>query len=118
MRFQQVIPRAACYAPMEFGGTTLGQAMIVNINWIQMIADNNQPIFETTHCLNYVENNWFLQIRDFLIQSNGQIAIDNVWTQKPLRQNEKFIVDEIQKIDLPKKKLQIFNHWRLYFQVS
>lgn len=74
--------------------------------------------FETTHCLKHLETNWFLQICEFLIQSNSQISVDNLWTQKTSRQNDKFIMDEIRKIDLPKKKLQIFNHWRLYFQVS
>lgn len=92
--FNNTFPRAACFAPKKFGGlrftkilteanlrkiesvvshirakTTLGQVMIVNMNWIQMVTGNQEYFLTTSHCLRYIEKNLFLEIRDFPIQS-------------------------------------------------
>lgn len=97
--------------------TTLGQVMRTNIDWIQLISGHQKSIFTTRQPLHYMDQNWFLNIREFLIQSNSSITIEQVWTPISGREKDRFIMDEFNKLSLSIRKMQILNNWRLYFQI-
>lgn len=104
MGFDRHIPRAIAYGPQNYGGlnlphlyteecvlkieslichvradTSIGKMMVYNINWIQMLAGISQPILHSKTPLLYIDNNWFMHIRDFLNTINGHIHIPTTW---------------------------------------
>lgn len=56
-----------------------------------------------------MDNNWILDLRDFLIETKSNMSIRNTWAPPLIhRANDR---------NLPPKHLRIFNNWRLFFQV-
>jgi hypothetical protein len=48
--------------------SNLGKAMVININYIQLICGMEEPILTSTRKLPYINTNWILHIREFLIK--------------------------------------------------
>ena len=98
--------------------TTLGRIMRCNLDWTQLYSGLDIPILESTDPLTYITDNWFLQLRNFLITINGTISIKNVWRPQLERNGDCILMKIFQKSGLPPASLRLVNNWRLYFQVS
>jgi hypothetical protein len=135
-------PKAVIHGPTEFGGlgfqklyvesnvnkiesilchinkqTTLGATMKMNINWIQMHSGIQQPFLETTNPLEYLQQNWFVEIRKFLVTSKATIKIKNLWIPTLLWTNDSMIMQQKILQKDTKRNQKIINNWRLYFKV-
>jgi hypothetical protein len=136
-------PRAAVFGPSKFGGigriqlytesiyskiecllcnindnNKLGQIMLRVINWTQMLCGTGTPILESTAPINWIKNNWFISIRDFLIKCNATIKINHTWIPQLLRENDYVLMDRMLQLKLTNRELTTANNWRIYFQVS
>jgi hypothetical protein len=98
MGIDHITDRALIYGPAEYGGfgvrhlytkmmgikletvishiratSQLGISMIININFTQLHADIDTPIFQSKDDLSYVPMNWILHLRHFLIEINATL---------------------------------------------
>jgi hypothetical protein len=94
--------------------TTLGKNMEMILNWTQLHSGLSCPILETTVNINYIQRNWFTQIREFLFNTISKIKIKTRWAPVIKRVNDFAIMDKIR----PVSKKVIFNNWKLFFQES
>jgi hypothetical protein len=140
--FEITFPKAVVHGPISFGGlgfkhlyvescigkiealichinkkTPLGKSMITNLNWTQLHAGIGKPILQCTNNIDYVQNNWFDEIRNFLIKNDTTITIQSNWIPTLTRQKDFFIMETINDIELSPINRQIINNWRLYYQV-
>jgi hypothetical protein len=107
--YEANFPRAVVFGPKKYGGVQLEQlysycycmkieCLITNINlesllggllhkdlqWVQIHRGKSTPILCDERPIKYVEDNWFLGIKQFLNEVNGKIAIEKIWTPKKL----------------------------------
>jgi hypothetical protein len=92
--------------------------MKLNINWIQLNAGKSTPIFESTETIDYVQENWFNEIKRFLNKCNAKIIVKHIWKPILMRERDEVIMDNIMKYTESTKIRKIINNWRLYFQVN
>jgi hypothetical protein len=97
---------------------TLGKSMRINIDYIQLTSGMTTPIFESSNPIPYIEQNWLLHVRDYLIEINAKMQIENLWKIKPLRENDVILLDEISKCGATTRAMKTFNNWRMFFQIN
>ena len=99
--------------------TILGKSFKINLNFIQLIAGIETPIFETMEDLSYVPDNWILHLRKYIIEINGSIIINDTWTPTKLRTNDLNLMAEFKSLKLfTTKELALINYWRLFYKVN
>jgi hypothetical protein len=78
--------------------------MKINLNLVQLHSGTSIPVLSSREDLKYIGKNWFMVIRDFLIKTNAEINIQQIWVPKLFREKDKIIMDEVNKLDiLPSK---------------
>ena len=117
--YEHSIPRAVLFGPKDFGGvglkhlftemmgmkievviahirsgSTLGDLITTNINYLQLLSGTDEPILASTTNLKHLGTNWILHIRDYLMQINAQIEIKNLWKLSKQTSNDKFIMKD------------------------
>jgi hypothetical protein len=95
----------------------LGTSIIININYLQLLAGTSKPIMESNINLSYIPMNWILHLRTFFIEINGILEIQDLWLPKLQRQNDIFIMEAFIQAKVSKAELTILNNWRLYYKV-
>jgi hypothetical protein len=142
--FDMHFPRAVVYGSIKFGGlgfqqlyvasccnkiqsilchinseTMLGRMFLINLNWTQLLSGLGTSILQDNQrTTNYITDNWFDQIREYNNYIGAKITIQNCWTPAKKRENDNIIMDIVTKLNMVKSKLQIFNNWRIYYQVD
>jgi hypothetical protein len=141
--FDKHFPRSVVYGSEKFGGlgftqlyvascsnkiqsllahinsnTMLGKMFLINMNWTQMLTGLSTPILKENTNINYVTSNWFIGLCEFMRYISATIHILDCWTPIIKRQNDFVIMEKVQDLDIPPIKQQIFNNWRLYFQID
>jgi hypothetical protein len=141
--YEITFPKAVVHGPTSFGGlgfphlyvessvgkiealmchinkkTSLGQTMGLNLNWIQLHCGIDVPFLECKYPLDYVQTNWFTEIKRFLFKCNAEIIIKSLWVPELLRENDFFIMDNIHIQNTTKINRIVTNNWRLYFVVD
>jgi hypothetical protein len=141
--YEKNFPRAVTYGTTHYGGlampqlyvessickiqtllthvntnTELGELIRVDLNWLQMCCGISENILNTNKLLPYIDANWFISIKDFLNITNATIEIKNLWKPNLKRENDKIVMDEINKLCMTKQELQIFNNWRIFFKIT
>jgi ribonuclease HI len=96
----------------------LGKMLKINLNWTQVLAGTSAPLLESQYNFDYIQQNWFTQLLDFSIQLNATIKIKTCWQPTLQRENDFIIMDKIIQLDITKTMKQIFNNWRIYYQVD
>jgi hypothetical protein len=61
------------------GKTSLGRCMEINLNWTQLHSGLDSPILENNNKIDYLEQNWFIQVRNLLLDTNSQIKVRTAW---------------------------------------
>lgn len=93
--------------------------MLININWLQQHSGLVDPIFSYTTDLPYLQNNWFLHMREFLWHTQSEISIPQQWLPRLQRCNDCSLMEKFSKIpSIGTDVLRIVNNWRLHFQVT
>jgi hypothetical protein len=143
MGYDHSTPRDLIFGPEEFGGfnvrhlftemmgmkldsiishvradSSLGKAIVININYIQLILGLEKPILSSTQSIPYMDTKWILNIRDFLISINAQLDMTNIWKPTKARVNDQFIMQAAMECNISNPELIIFNNWRIFFKVS
>lgn len=144
MGYEPTFPRAIVHGPRQYGGinlghlytemciakiesvishiqagTGLGKIFLLNLNWLQLLSGQSQPLLQYCDPLPYLETNWFLHLRQFLYTISGSIVIQDLWLPKIERRNDKILMDHIiENSTMTNAEHRIFNNWRLYFKVS
>jgi hypothetical protein len=136
-------PRAVIYGPKKMGGvgllklsvegncnkveiiishmnakTKLGQEILINLNWLQIHSGRSCMVINSFKKVDYIQNNWFFPIKEFLNKINGKIIIPSAWIPKIHRANDIIIMDHIEDTEMTKPQQLIFNNWRLYLQIT
>lgn len=116
--YKHSIPREVAFGPAEYGGielphlftemmscklttvishvragTKIGQAILININYLQLTTGLETPIFESREDIDYVDNNWLLHLREYMIHINAVLELTQVWTIKKQRKNDVILMD-------------------------
>jgi hypothetical protein len=92
----------------------LGRAIRVNLEWVQIIAGIAKPVLQDTRPLQHMEGEWFKSIREFLHKTNSTAKIDNIWTPKLQRINDKCIMDVLRECHDTAR----INRVRIFLQAS
>ena len=98
--------------------TELGKAMIININIIQLSSGIIEPIFETDTKIDYIDDNWLLHLRSFILSIGGKINIKKAWQQKLQRTNDVGLMNSFIQSGFRTSELRLINHWRTFFKVN
>jgi hypothetical protein len=91
--------------------------MINNITWIHILLGVGTPLLESDQFIQCIPDNWFLNIRGFLLKIKAKILIRGLWQPKLLRQDDFFIMEKIDQLNPSKRDAIIINNWRVYLQV-
>jgi hypothetical protein len=75
-------------------GTTLGSSICMNINWLQMHSGINAPVLERKRCLDYVQDNWSIEIQKFLNTCDATLKIICLWIPELSRHNDTSIMED------------------------
>jgi hypothetical protein len=62
--------------------TQLGQAININVSYLQLLAGFEDPILTSRDPIPYIPHNWLLQLRDFLSEINARLKIQDLWLLK------------------------------------
>lgn len=141
--FEKGFPRAVVHGPTAYGGlgmphlyteglllkiealishvranTSLGKAMISNLNWTQLVAGTQQHILESSSPINYIQHNWLMHIREFLIKVRGTITIQDTWKPRVSREFDIMLMDRLTRMKLGNTEQRVINNWRIFFQVN
>jgi hypothetical protein len=91
---------------------------IINLNWTQLLAGTSKPIMSSKTPIQYITSTWFKEITEFLSFINASIKIPQCWTPTTKRENDVVIMDKVNKLQISNSNRNIFNNWRLFFQVD
>jgi hypothetical protein len=70
--------------------TVLGKSISININFLQLCAGVEQPLFLCHDDLKYLNNNRLLHLRDYLLQINVTLHIKSLW--QPIKKRENYVI--------------------------
>jgi hypothetical protein len=96
----------------------LGTMILINLNCTQMLTGLSTPILLYSTSIKYVNNNWFKQIREFLLFVDASIKIKGCSTPTTKRKHDYNLMDKVNRLSLTVKEKQILNNWNIYFQVD
>jgi Reverse transcriptase (RNA-dependent DNA polymerase) len=143
MGFEKCFPRAVVYGPKIFGGlglpklsvetncnkletimchlnnmTDLGEVIQLCMNLFQIHSGSCIPMMINDNEIDYIDQNWFDSVREFLLTIGARLIIHNTWVPQLLRDKDYTIMDRIHKANFSKTQRRQFNAWRLYFQIN
>ena len=95
-------------------GSPLGKIIAINLEWVQIIAGIQKPIFEDTKPLQHLEVHWFKSIRQFLHITKGTVILDGVWTPQLERTKDQCIMEAVRKC----KETEQINRVQIYLQAT
>jgi hypothetical protein len=90
----------------------------INLNWTQLLSGLSTPRIKSTDDLSYISNNWFKELREFLVFIDSMIVVKDCWVPIKKQANNVCIMDQVNQMQIPNHKKQLFNNWRLFFQVD
>ena len=94
----------------------LGKTMQINLDWVQLIAGTQRPVFDNTKKLHHIEGEWFTSMRDFLRSIDGQIKQTTGWLPQLERVNDLCLMDVL---TTPSKTDMIrINRCRIFLQAT
>jgi hypothetical protein len=140
--YNHSIHRSIVFGPQEFGGigikhlfmemmsmklnaivshlranSTLGQAFCINIDYLQLVIGQAEPMFQSRKPINYIDQNWLLHLRNYLVEIDATMEVNGLWKIIYLHQNDKALMDLAINRDATPRELRTFNNWGLFFQV-
>jgi hypothetical protein len=97
--------------------TQLRTLFIININYIQLHAGIGEPIFQCQTDLSYISMNWLLHLRQFLVEVNATLEIQDLWLPRKQCANDQFLMTALRNMKATKAELIILNNWRIYYRI-
>ena len=84
----------------------------------QMQAGIQDQILATTQEVKYIESEWISSTQSRLQNIGTKITIEDYWTPKIKRKNDKMIMNQFNTIDISINELRKLNCCRLYLRVT
>jgi hypothetical protein len=97
--------------------TTLGKSFRININYLQLLSGLEEPIFSTRANIGYIDDNWLLHLRNFIMEINT-LQIKDLWKPIKLITNDVVLMSEFSSLGFSQNELRLINNWRLFFRVN
>eukprot|EP00978_Attheya_sp_CCMP212_P000100 scaffold186_cov32-Attheya_sp.AAC.3 len=98
---------------------TIGHASQILTRWAQLQAGTSKPILEDHQDIPYIENQWMVTLRNYMIQIKATIQEEKPWTIPSARVHDQHIMDAfLQSPSIPKKDYAALNYCRLYLRVT
>ncbi len=135
MGYRRTMPRAVVYAPKALGGigflhlgyeqgvqqtmqmikhlrarTTNGALFNLAINTYQLHSGLSHPILEDTRPCLWIPTGWTSSLRQFLHTTHSQIVLELPWMQPSRRFKDKFLMDDISKLQLTQREFQLIQN--------
>ena len=82
-----------------------------------MTSGLETPIFESREDIDYIDSNWLLHLRDYMIHINAVLELPQVWKILKQRENDVVLMDVFKQRGLSKSELRLINNWRIFYQV-
>jgi hypothetical protein len=143
MGYDRTFPRAVVFGPREAGGLNLthmyteqgsqkvktllehvrsesgmGNLMRYNLNWLQLHSGRSTPLLESNDEVKYLDKNWLLHARTFMIDIDTQLKIQHAWTPSIEREGDACLMDRFATVKIIQSLARKMNYWRLYLQVN
>jgi hypothetical protein len=84
-----------------------------------MQAGTSKPILEDNQDIPYIENQWMVTLRHFMIQIQATIKEENPWVIQSAREHDQHIMDIVlQSPSIPEKDYAELNYCRMYLRVT
>ena len=96
----------------------MGKACLINIRWAMLQAGRRNPIFTSDDRIDYIENKWIIHLHNTLRLMTGKILIHNITSNPLLRENDQYLMDMWDNINLSTATLYQLNLCRLYVRVA
>jgi len=98
-------------------GTPLGTTLEILIRNYQLWSGFQNHILEDTKPCPWISDHWLSYLRTIMHSQHLSIRYAS-WTIKPLRDNDRYLMDDILQYGLPRHQLEKFNACRMYLQVT
>jgi len=98
-------------------GTPLGKTLEVLIHNYQLWSGFRTHILEDTKLCPWILDHWLTYLRTFMHDHHLHIRYD-LWTIKPLRNHDRYIMDDLLKYDISRHQLEKLNACHMYLQVT
>jgi hypothetical protein len=73
---------------------------------------------EDTRQIQFITTNWFMQICQFLIDTNAKIVGKPQWKPIKKREIDIIIMDEVVLLNCSPMYKRVFNNWIMYYQIN
>jgi hypothetical protein len=60
----------------------MGRTILINLDWVQIIAGIQHPVFLDTRPIQHMEGKWFQSIREFLNKTSCAIRVKGTWLSR------------------------------------
>jgi hypothetical protein len=88
----------------------LGKSFSIIINYLQLLSGLEKPIFASRDDIGYINDNWLLHLRNFIIEINGTLQIKDLWKPTKYRQNDIVLMSEFSTLGLSSTELRLINN--------
>jgi len=142
MGYHRKLPRSLVFAPRSHGGvglcqlhheqgvqqvlillqhlcagTPLGKTLKILIRTYQLWSGSQNPILQDTKPFSWIPDHWLSYLRAIMHAQRITIRYA-AWTIPPLRENDRYLMDDISNHSLPCHQLEKINACRMYLQVT
>lgn len=141
--YQSTFPRSVVFAPQHIGGiglvpfnviithrkiqflirhirknTELGTTILINLKWAMLQAGRQNAIFTSDDRIDYIENQWAIQLHNELKRMTGKLLINDITSASISRVNDQFLMDCWDRQGLSIKSMYKLNLCRIYLRVT
>jgi len=98
--------------------TTIGRIYDTTITHSQLMSGLSRSILVDTRPLPWSSARWIDQLRDFLCTIQGCIDLRQPWIPPPRREHDRFIMDDVLHLHIPKHQAIQIQHVQLFLRVN
>ena len=101
-------------------GDETGKLLTTDLEYTQIYSGIDTPILHRTtppHFLQWREPSWMTNYKRILLDTNGEITINQQWLPSPQRKHDRFLMPTFYKFIPDKQSLIHLNNCRLYLQI-
>lgn len=74
---------------------TVGKLIIIQLQWIQMVAGVGRPILESNKTISYLTTSWIQSLHVKLVEERIQLRVHDVWVPHKTSVNDQVIMEYV-----------------------
>jgi len=98
--------------------TGIGQVYSIVLQHYQLMSGLQHPVLEDTRTIPWSTTPWFDTARQYLHRIQGKVILERPWKVHPRRQHDRYIMDDILGLRLPKSQSIQLQSVRLYLHIT